>query len=162
MKHTNNSWNVPFYHPYYFSTVHRHSPHARARTHTHTHTHTRTHTHTYTHTHSSDHNGQVSQTPWRNSTLCCPIQVPKDLPTSSLESHRCPKRSSFIFGNRWTAHGTKPGLFGWCHKMVRGNFSVATVLVQELWGLTSCCGKMFFLCFQALLNNCFKDMSVAL
>ena len=94
--------------------------------------------------------------------ICCLIQVLTDLSTSSLESRRCPRRSSFIFGKRWKLYDTKSGLFGGCRKKVRGSISVDSVVVQEVWGLAlSCCGKMFFLCFRARLNHCFKDMSVA-
>ena len=117
---------------------------------------------TRTHTHFRQQQTSISKMSRKNSTLCCLIQVLMDLSTSSLESYRCPKRSSFIFGKRWKSYGTKSGLFGGCCKMVRGSFSVASVVVQEVWGLAlSCCGKMFFLCFRPLLNHCFKDMSVA-
>jgi len=117
---------------------------------------------THTHTHFQQQQTSISKMSQKNFTLCCLIQVLMDLSTSSLESHLCPRRSSFIFGKRWQSYGTKSGLFGRCHEMVRGSFSVASVVVQEVWGpALSCCGKLFFLCFQALLNHCFKEVSVA-
>ena len=138
MKHESHYWNEPFYHLYLLLHIIT----------------------TILHTHFHQRWTSFSKPPWKNATLCVFIQSWL-LSTSSFESYRCAQRSSFINGKQWRSHGTNSAVCGRCGKMVRSNFSLATMVVCEVCGLVlSCCCKLF-LCFWVLCNCCFEVLSVA-
>lgn len=64
-------------------------------------------------------------------------------PLHLSQSHRCPRRSSFMSRKRYKSHIANSGLCGVCSKMARSNISVASMVLRELWGLAlSCFCKM--------------------
>ena len=112
------------------------------------------------HTHFHQQWTSFSKLPWKNATLCVFIQSWL-LSPYSFESYRCAQRSSFMNGKQWRSHGTKPAPCGGCGKMVRSNFSLATMVVCEVCDLVlSCCSRVV-LGFWAPRNCCFKVLSVA-
>jgi hypothetical protein len=88
------------------------------------------------------------------------IQVLTALSTPSMESHTWPWSYSFVFGKRWKLLGTTSAPYGTCAKMVRSKVLIASMVVREVWGLY--CSKIFFLCFQTLLQRCLKILGVAI
>jgi hypothetical protein len=60
-------------------------------------------------------------------------------PLRLSQSHICPKRSFLMFRRRCKSHIGKSGLYGVCSKMARSSFSVASMVVREVWGLVLSC-----------------------
>jgi hypothetical protein len=60
-------------------------------------------------------------------------------PLQLSHSHRCPRRYSFTIRRRCKSHIAKSGLCGVCCKMARSNFTVASMVVREMWGLALSC-----------------------
>jgi len=56
-------------------------------------------------------------------------------PLHLSQSHRCPRRPSFMSRKRYKSHIAKSGLCGVCSKMARSNFSVASMVFHKVWGL---------------------------